>query len=289
MHPFYLVKMNQELGNSAPIGAFDSGVGGLSVLGAIRARLPGEDLIYVADQAHVPYGPRGLEEVRHLSEGIVQFLMGQGVKLIVIPCNTASAAALHSLRAQYPDFPFVGMEPAVKPAAERTETGIVGVLATPTTFEGELYSSVVERFGREVTILQATCFGLVGEIEAGRANGPEARRILKGALKPMLAKGLDTVVLGCTHYPFAFATIRYSVGEDVRLIDPAPAIARQVDQLLSDRRLRNPQKDGGTTRYLTSGDPNAMKSRLKELLGEISEIELVKWNEGNLLFAPFRD
>src|SRR3970040_2996338 len=128
--------MTKKSGNTAPIGAFDSGVGGLSVLRAVRERLPGEDLIYVGDQAHVPYGPRGLAEVRRLSEGIVRFLMDQGSKLIVIPCNTASAAALHSLRDQYPGFPFVGMEPAVKPAAERQESGVVGVLATPTTFEG---------------------------------------------------------------------------------------------------------------------------------------------------------
>ncbi|HLD93184.1 MAG TPA: glutamate racemase [Anaerolineales bacterium] len=264
---------------SAPIGAFDSGVGGLSVLRTIRARLPGEDLIYFADQAHVPYGPRGLAEVRRLSEVIVRFLMDQGAKLIVIPCNTASAAALHSLRDQYPGFPFVGMEPAVKPAAERTASGVVGVLATPTTFEGELYSSVVERFGQGVTILQDACPGLVAEIEAGRANGPEAHRILKAALEPMLAKGLDTVVLGCTHYAFAFAAIRDIVGDGVRLIDPAPAIARRVEQLLDEGAIRSPQTGGGTTRYLTSGDPAAMKARLNELLGESAEVESIRWRE----------
>ncbi|MEX2144574.1 MAG: aspartate/glutamate racemase family protein, partial [Anaerolineales bacterium] len=118
--------MNQQPASHAPIGAFDSGVGGLSVLRAIQARLPGEELIYIADQAHVPYGPRGLAEVRKLSEGVVRFLKAQGVKLIVIPCNTASAAALRTLREQYPGFPFVGMEPAVKPAVEHTETGVGG-------------------------------------------------------------------------------------------------------------------------------------------------------------------
>lgn len=275
--------MVQNSKSTAPIGAFDSGVGGLSVLRAIRDQLPGEDLIYVADQAHVPYGPRGLAEVRRLSESIVRFLLQQGSKLIVIPCNTASAAALHSLRAQYPGFPFVGMEPAVKPAAERTETGVVGVLATPTTFEGELYSSVVERFGQGVTILQDTCPGLVAEIEAGRANGTEARRILKTALQPMLVKGLDTVVLGCTHYPFAFDTIREIVGDGVRLIDPAPAIARRVEQLLNDSSQRNPQWGGGTTRYMTSGDPATMKARLKELLGEAAEVGSVRWEKDELI------
>ena len=274
--------MNKKNGSQAPIGAFDSGIGGLSVLRAIQQRLPGEDFIYIGDQANVPYGPKGLAEVRRLSEGIVRFLMGQRAKLIVIPCNTASAAALHSLRRQNPGYPFVGMEPAVKPAAEHTETGVVGVLATPTTFEGELYASVVERFGRDVTILQDTCPGLVNEIEAGRAEGPEARRILEGALKPMLAKGLDTVVLGCTHYPFAFETIREIVGEMVRMVNPAPAIARRVEQLLDEMDLKNPRSNGGQTRYLTSGDPEAMKIRLKELLGERSEVEKVTWMENGL-------
>lgn len=274
--------MNSKTDSRAPIGAFDSGVGGLSVLRAIRAQLPGEDIIYIADQAHVPYGPRGLAEVRRLSEGIARYLISQGTKLIVIPCNTASAAALRSLRDQYPEFPFVGMEPAVKPAVEQTKTGVVGVLATPTTFEGELYASVVERFGQGVTILQNACVGLVGEIEAGRANGPKAREILSAALLPMLEQGLDTVVLGCTHYPFAFDTIRAIVGDNVRLIDPAPAVARRVESLLDSAGSRNPQPRG-TTRYLTSGDPPQMQLRVKELLGEEGQVDKVSWSETGLI------
>ena len=155
----------------APIGVFDSGVGGLSVLRELRRRLPGEDYLYLGDQINVPYGPRGLEEVRDLSEAIVRFLMAQQVKLIVIACNTASAAALKPLRAAYPDFPFVGLEPALKPAVEHTETGVVGVLATPTTFEGPLYESVVERFAGDVTILKSTCPGLAVGVEAGGGSG----------------------------------------------------------------------------------------------------------------------
>lgn len=263
-----------------PIGAFDSGVGGLSVLRALHAQLPGEDFIYLADQAHVPYGPRGLDEVRGFCEAITRFLMDQGAKLIVIPCHTASAAALRSLREQYPDFPFVGMEPAVKPAAEHTASGVVGVLATPTTFEGELYASVVERFAQGVTVLQDACPGLVVEIEAGRANGPEATRILRRALEPMLAQGMDTVVLGCTHYPFAFDAIRKIVGPDVRLVDPAPAVARRVASLLAERGLSTPSAGGGRTRYLTSGDPAALQSRVDELLGQTVVAEGVAWQDG---------
>lgn len=274
--------MSTKSNSQAPIGAFDSGVGGLSVLRAIQARLPGEDFIYFADQAHVPYGARGLTEVRELSEGIVRFLMNQNVKLIVIPCNTASSAALRTLRQLYPGFDFVGMEPAVKPAVEHTETGVVGVLATPTTFEGDLYASVVERFGKGVAILQATCPGLVKEIEAGRANGPEARRILAAALDPMLAENVDTIVLGCTHYPFAFGTIRSIVGDGVRLIDPAPAIARRVESLLDNGNMRNQQTKGGETRYLTSGEPAKMQARVKELLDLDAQVVGVSWAGGEI-------
>lgn len=271
--------------SNAPIGAFDSGVGGLSVLRALSEQLSNEDFIYFADQANVPYGPRGLAEVRRLSEGIVRFLMEAGAKLIVIPCNTASAAALHSLREQYPGFPFVGMEPAVKPAAELSVSGVVGVLATPTTFEGELYSSVIERFAQGVTVLQATCAGLVGEIEAGRANGAEAKRILREALEPMLAKGMDTVVLGCTHYPFSFDSIREIVGPNVRLIDPAPAIARRTASLLAERGLAAAKANHGSVRYITSGDAEAMRARVQELLGELVEVEKASWKKDELFVS----
>jgi len=281
MHLFLFMAISSD--PTAPIGAFDSGVGGLSVLRAIQTHLPGEDFIYVADQAHVPYGPRGLAEVRAFSEGVVRYLMDQQVKLIVIPCNTASAAALNTLREQVPGFPFVGMEPAVKPAVERTETGVVGVLATPTTFEGDLYASVVERFGQGVTIFQATCPGLVVEIEAGRANGPKVQRILADALEPMLAQQVDTIVLGCTHYPFAFDTIRSIVGEGVRLIDPAPAIARRVESLLDTANMRNPRNQGGQTSYLTSSDPLQMQARVKELLGLDVHVNGLTWDGGDLV------
>lgn len=273
--------------SSQPIGAFDSGVGGLSVLRALRAQLPAEDILYFADQAHVPYGPRGLDEVRQFSEAIARYLIAQGAKLIVIPCNTASAAALKPLRQLYPELPIVGMEPAVKPAAEHTESGVVGVLATPTTFEGELYASVVERFAQGVTVLQDACPGLVEEIEAGRANGPQARRILEAALQPMLARGMDTVVLGCTHYPFAFDTIRDIVGPAVRLVDPAPAVARRVESLLAERALAaagdaGSTRERGATRYVTSGDPAALQQRVRELLAEDAVVDGVRWLSGEV-------
>ncbi len=263
------------------------------MLRALRAQLPAEDILYFADQAHVPYGPRGLDEVRGFSEAIARYLIAEGAKLIVIPCNTASAAALKPLRQLYPELPIVGMEPAVKPAAEHTESGVVGVLATPTTFEGELYASVVERFAQGVTVLQDACPGLVEEIEAGRANGPEARRILEAALQPMLAWGMDTVVLGCTHYPFAFDTIRDIVGPAVRLVDPAPAVARRVESLLAEHALAATGEAGvtserGSTRYVTSGDPAALQQRVRELLAEDAVVEGVVWDDGEVITADER-
>ncbi|RME06215.1 MAG: glutamate racemase, partial [Anaerolineae bacterium] len=167
------------------IGVFDSGVGGLSVLREIRRQLPHANVLFLADQAHVPYGPRPLEEVRAFAEGITRYLLQQGAGVIVLACNTASAAALRYLRHIYPEVPFVGMEPAVKPAAERTRSGVVGVLATPATFQGELYASVLERFARGVTVLQDTCPGLVEQIERGDLDGERTRAILERALRPM--------------------------------------------------------------------------------------------------------
>src|SRR5258706_1865555 len=218
--------------SQSPIGIFDSGVGGLSVLKAMRAQMPGEKIIYLGDQVHVPYGPRSMAELSAFSEEITRFLLAGGAKLIVVACNSASAAALPALRDTFPQVPFVGMEPAIKPAAEQTRSGMVGVLATPATFQGALYASVIERFAHNVTVLQSTCPGLVEQIEKGQLQAPETESILRQALLPMLAQGIDTLVLGCTHYPFVIPLIKRIVGENVHVIDPAPAIARQTGHLL---------------------------------------------------------
>jgi len=266
---------------ASPLGIFDSGVGGLSVLRAIRQELPHENVLYFADQGHVPYGPRPLEEVRAFSEEITRFLLSLGAKLIVVACNTASAAALHHLRQTFPDIPFVGMEPAVKPAAEHTQTGVVGVLATPATFQGALYASVVERFANGVTLLQDTCPGLVAQIEAGNLDTPATRAILENALLPMLTQGIDTVVLGCTHYPFVIPLIQQIVGPDVRVIDPAPAVARQVGRLLHDESLPF-EGTGSSLRFFTSGEVGPFEFLLPMLLGESSPVQTVAWRGGEV-------
>ena len=260
----------------APIGIFDSGVGGLSVLRAIRVQLPNENLLYFADQGHVPYGPRSLEEVRQFSEAITNYLLEHGAKLIVVACNTASAAALHYLRQTFPSIPFVGMEPAVKPAAEQTNSGVVGVLATPATFQGELYASVVERFASGVTVLQNTCSGLVEEIERGAVAEENAKAILESALRPMLERGLDTVVLGCTHYPFVIPQIEAICGDSVRVIDPAPAVARQVERRLDALHLLHPQADG-QVQIITSGESAKLNSLIPQLCKETHPVRRVSW------------
>lgn len=261
----------------SPIGIFDSGVGGLSVLREIRRQLPYEPLIFLADQAHVPYGPRPIEEVRGFAVAISRYLRRHGAKLVVVACNAASAAALHYLRQTYPEVPFVGMEPAVKPAAEQTQSGVVGVLATPATFQGALYASVLERFTQGVTVLQHTCPGLVAQIEAGELYTPETRRIIEEALHPMLAQGIDTVVLGCTHYPFVIPLIQEIAGPGVRVIDPAPAVARQVGRVLDAHDLRHPGPCSGVARYQTSGDANRLQTLLWTLIRENETPEHVEW------------
>jgi glutamate racemase len=258
--------------NPPPIGVFDSGVGGLSVLKAIRAQLPAQPVFYFADQAHVPYGSRSLEEVRAYSSAITEFLLNLGSAVIVVACNTASAAALQELRAEFPQTRFVGMEPAVKPAAEQTRTGVVGVLATPATFQGRLYSSVVERFASGVTLIQNTCPGLVGEIEKGNLDGVETCRILQEAILPMLERNIDTIVLGCTHYPFVIPLIREIAGEGVNVIDPAPAIARQTGRVLDSLGIIQLADFQAEVRYFTSGSPSDLEKLLPIMLGEDGKV-----------------
>ena len=259
------------------IGVFDSGVGGLSVLRAIRAQLPHAPLLYFGDNAHIPYGPRPIEEIRTFSESIARLLLAHGAEVIVVACNTASAAALKHLRATFPDVPFVGMEPAVKPAAERTQTGVVGVLATPATFQGELFNSVVERFAQGVKVIPQICPGLVQQIEAGELDTPETESMLRGWVEPLLAQNIDALVLGCTHYPFVIPLLEKICGPRVRVIDPAPAVARQVGRVVT----RSGPTVGVLT-YLTSGEPRAFQQVLEKLGIETGEVKGVRW-AGNVI------
>ncbi len=248
---------------SQPIGVFDSGIGGLSVLMEIHTLLPDEGLIYVADQEWAPYGTRTLEEVRARAVAIAAELIGRGCKVVVVACNSASAAALHHLRDVFPGTPFVGMEPALKPAAESTQNGAIGVLATATTFQGKLYASVLDRHAANVAVHEVAAPRLAMLVEDG--NLEEAERDLRELLGPMLAAGIDTLVLGCTHYSFLHDQIRSVVGPEVRLVDPAPAVARQLQRVLTDRGLLN--RAGGGTAYFTSGDPGHLEKQARARAG----------------------
>ena len=264
------------------VGIFDSGVGGLSVLSAIHSLLPSQPLLYIGDQAHVPYGKRSLGEIRSFSVAITQYLIDAGAKLIVVACNTASAAALTELRALFPEIPFVGMEPAVKPASQQTHNGIVGVLATPATFQGELYNSLVERFAKNVKILTSTLPGLVEEIESGQLHGPKARAILEKAILPMKTQGADTLVLGCTHYPFVLPIIREIAGKEIEVIDPAPAIARRTKSLLLEHNILNSGSEPVETIFATTGDPMRFKKSIEILLGMQTLPVKLEWNNNEI-------
>jgi len=266
-----------------PIGVFDSGVGGLSVLREIRALLPAQPVYYFADQAHVPYGSRQIEEVRAFSHAITRYLLGRGARLIVVACNTASVASLRTLREEYPQIPFVGMEPAVKPAAEQSLSGRVGVLATEATFHTAMYASVVERFARDVTLLEDPCPGLVAQVEKGDLSGEQTRAILLKALDPMLAAGVDTIVMGCTHYPFVIPLIQTIVGPGVRVIDPAPAIARQTRRMLEAHNLLAGGKRRSAAHYITSGDADSFRRMLHLLINERRPVNRVTWQDGSVV------
>jgi glutamate racemase len=262
------------------IGVFDSGVGGLSVLREIVGQLPGYDLLYLADSAHVPYGSRQASEVRGYSRAITAFLVGQGACAVVVACNTASAAALHALRAQF-GVPIVGMEPAVKPATERTRSRHVGVIATRATFQGELFARLVERFSHDVTVHTQACPGLVERVEAGLLDGAETEALLRDALSPLLEAGIDSLVLGCTHYPFLRPAIERVVGPGVEVIDPAPAVARQAGRVVQQQGARCAQGTGQVT-YFTSGDPAEFEAQIRRLVDIPGAVHAVRWQGKSL-------
>lgn len=271
--------------DTRPIGVFDSGIGGLSILLQLRSLLPHESVLFLADQAHVPYGDRSLTQVRQFSEAITRFLLAQNAKIIVVACNTASAAALHELRRLFPKVHFVGMEPAVKPAAQTTRSRVVGVLATPATFQGALFASVVERFAHDVLIIEQTLPGLVRRIEAGDLDGENTRQLLQQAVDPLLQQGVDTIVLACTHYPFIIPVLRELAGPEVQVIDPSPAIARQTKRLLAQDNALAPDDHAAQVTYFSSLDAERLVQMAQRLIGEGGKGTGVLWLEDKLILA----
>ncbi|MCK5921864.1 MAG: glutamate racemase, partial [Methylococcales bacterium] len=279
--------------HSKHIGIFDSGVGGLSVLRHIHSHLPSENLIYLADQAHVPYGARSKQEIQHFCTGITRFLLEQRVKLIVVACNTATAAALDYLRETFPAVLFVGMEPAVKPAAAATRSKKVGVLATLSTFKSQRYADLMQRFANEIQVWEDPCRGLVELIENGRFATPDTKYLLKQVLRPMLTAAVDTFVLGCTHYPFVLPLIEEIIEEEgergadavhvTAVIDPAPAVVRQVAHLLLQNGLENVCENPGQVKLYTTAVPAPFQTLAQRLLQRQINAHSVVWQHDSLI------
>lgn len=257
-----LFRLPVSVPGARSIGILDSGVGGLSVLRQMHRLLPDCQTLYYADEGHLPYGTKPLDEIRVYVENIARFLIQQGAGVIVLACHAASAASLHSLRSAFPDVPFVGIEPAVKPAAERTRSGIIGVLTTHATAQGALYRGVVERFAQHVRVFTQPAPELVQLVEQGELDTPKTEAMLRHYVQPMLDAGADQLVLACTHFPFLAPALRRLVGEQVALVDPAPAVAQQTARMIGGGCVQ-----GLPNRYFTSGDPAHFRRMLRDLIG----------------------
>ena len=248
----------------APIGIFDSGVGGISVLREIRALLPHEDLIYFADSGHCPYGGKPRESILARAVEITDCLLAQGAKMIVVACNTATIAAVEHLRAIYP-LPFVGMEPALKPAVTATRSGVVGVLATGAALAGEKFHRLLAAQAGGVRFITQPCPGWVEQVELGDLNSAATRRLVVTHTAPLLAAGADVFVLGCTHYPFLAPMIREVIGPGPALLDTGAAVARQVRRVLEREGLLR-TADGGQITWQTSGNAEQFERLHRQLI-----------------------
>jgi glutamate racemase len=254
-----------------PIGVFDSGVGGLSVLREIRKQLPGENLLYVADSAHAPYGDKAKEFILGRSTAIVDFFVSQQVKAIVVACNTATGAAIKELRPNY-TLPMIAMEPAVKPASERTKTGIIGVLATSKTLSSNNFQILFERFADQVKILPQPCPGLVEQVELGDLNGGKTRALIAEYVQPLMAQNVDIIVLGCTHYPFLASLIQEIAGSSVTVIDSGFAIARELKSRLEKAEILSDRHSPGSVQFWSSDGTGKAKRVISQLWGSDVEV-----------------
>jgi glutamate racemase len=249
------------------IGIFDSGVGGLSVFREIRKLLPYEKYIYFSDSAHCPYGEKSRDYIIDRARQIASFLISQGAEIIVVACNTATAAAISTLREEFP-VSFIGMEPAVKPAAQTTSSGVVGVLATAGTLKADKYIDTRERWAHDVKIVEHIGQGFVELVENGTVTGPEAEAIAEKSVRPLIDAGADTIVLGCTHYPFLSSTIAKIAAElyperDIEIIDPAPAVARHLMDIMKTEALIH--NEGFSIELISSGDDTILKETFDRL------------------------
>ena len=252
------------------IGNFDSGVGGLSVFREIRKVLPEQSYIYYSDNAHCPYGEKSREYIIDRAREITRFMLEKGCEIIVIACNTATAAAINTLRDEFP-VKFIGMEPAIKPAAQSTKTGVVGVLATAGTLKASKYLDTREKWAQNVKIAEHIGQGFVELVETGNISSPSAEETVRASLIPLLEAGADTIVLGCTHYPFLISTIE-EVAHDafpqrsINVIDPAPAVARHLIEVMKEDNISEKSASGYSIELLSSGDPANLQRTFESLL-----------------------
>jgi glutamate racemase len=258
--------------SSRPVGIFDSGVGGLSVLRDIRAALPAESIVYVADSVHAPWGDKPVEYVRRRGLEIADFLVEQGAKAIVIGSNTGTAASAEALRARL-KVPVVAMEPGIKPAAAATQSGVVGVIVTATMSASDRMASLLDKFGRNIRVVSVPAPGLVEHVEAADLDSPELRSLVERFVRPLLDQGADTIVLGSTHYVFLRPLIAEIAGDGVTLVDTGAAVARQLERVLNERKITDLEGTAGSERFWTSGDPGASERVMSALLGRRISVE----------------
>ena len=250
---------------SRAIGVLDSGVGGISVLKHIHALLPHEHLMYVADSKYAPYGNKTPEEITARCFEIADFLIAQNVKALVVACNTATAAAIDAMREKYA-LPIIGMEPAVKPAAEASKNGVIGVLATVGTLKSAQFAALLESYGRNVKVVTQGCVGLVECIERGELDSTETKALIRQYTAPLLAEGADTIVLGCTHYPFVKHVIQEIVGDKITLIDTGAAVAKQLKNKLEEKGLLSASIEKAEVHFWTNSEVENAEQVIQRLI-----------------------
>lgn len=251
--------------NHHPIGVFDSGVGGLSVFKEIQKALPNESMVYLADTSNCPYGTKSRDQARALSKKSIRFLVDRGCKLIVIACNTVTAVAIDHFRRTLP-LSFIGMEPAIKPAVLETRSKVVGILATENTLKGDLFLKTCDHYAKGIKVIARAGNGLVEQVENNELDSDETKRLLNGYLTPMMENGADTLVLGCTHYPFLRPAIDRVTQNRLTIIDPAKAVAAQTARVLNSSGLRAARSDHCRYQFYTTQKTKANQSFLSRVM-----------------------
>ena len=261
-------------GSNQPIGVLDSGVGGLSVVREIQRLLPAEDLLYIGDSSWCPYGEKSVEEIQGRVFTIADELIGRGCKMLVIACNSATIAAVEALRVAYP-LPIVGMEPGVRPAVNRTRSGVVGVFATEASIRGEKFHRLLDHHSGKVRVITRPCPEFVDLVEAGDLSGEYAEAVVSAHVDPMLEEGADVLVLGCTHYPFLRPLIESAAGDAVDLIDTGAAVVRQVQRRLDEEGVLANSSTSGEVCVFTTGNVGHWQALVPRLMNEKIEVQAV--------------